>query len=65
MTRLAAKKLFHIPTNRANRYGKQTAKYNSILDWNKFKIEFHDLNQDKLSHSKLKTHIKDHILNKY
>ena len=36
MTRLATKKLLHILTNRTDRYGKQSAKYSCILDWNKF-----------------------------
>ena len=36
-----------------------------ILDWGKFKKDFHCVNQDKLSHSKLKTLIKDHIFNKH
>ena len=38
-------------------YGKLSAKYNCILDWNQFKKYF--------SHSKLKTLIKRQILNKY
>ena len=47
-----------IKLNRANGiYGKLSAKYNCILDWNKFKKYF--------SHSKLKTLIKRQILNKY
>ena len=65
MTRSAAKKLLHIPANRTDRYGKQSAKYNCILDWNKFKKDFDGVNQDELSHSKLKTLIKDYILYKY
>ena len=65
MTQSTAKKLLHIPSNRTDRYGKQSTKYNCILDWNKFKKDFHGVNQDELSHSKLKTLIKDHILNKY
>ena len=65
MTRSATKKLLHIPTKRTDRYGKQSSKYNCILDWNKFKKDFHGVNQDELSHSKRKTVIKDHILNKY
>ena len=65
MTWLTTKKLLHIPTNRTDRYSKQSAQYNYILDWNKFKKDFHCVNQDKLSHSKLKTLIKDHILNKH
>ena len=65
MTWSTTKKLLHIPTNRTDRYGKQSAKYNSILDWNKFKKDFHGVNQHKLSHSKLKSRIEDHILNKY
>ena len=32
MTRSATKKLLDIPTNRTDRYGKQSAKYNCILD---------------------------------
>ena len=65
MTRSATKKLLHIPTKRTDRYYKQSAKYNGILDWNKFQKDFHGVNHDELSHSKLKTLIKDHILNKY
>ena len=65
MTLLTAKKLLHIPTDRTDRYGKQSTKNNSILEWNKFKKDFHGGNQDELSRSKLKTFIKDHILNKY
>ena len=42
--------------------GKQSAKYNSIVDWNKFKKDFPDVNQDDLSHFKLKTLLKDHII---
>ena len=42
--------------------GKQSAKYNSIVDWNKFKKNFPDVNQDDLSHFKLKTLLKDHII---
>ena len=33
MTQSTTKKLLHIPTNRTDRYGKQSAKYNFILDW--------------------------------
>ena len=65
MARSATKKLLHIPTTRTDRYGKQSAKYNCTLHWNKFKKDFHSINQDELSHSKLKTLLKDHILNKY
>ena len=65
MTWLATKKSLHIWTNRADRYGKQSAKYNCILDWNKFKKDFHDVNQEELFNSKLKTLINDDILNKY
>ena len=53
MTWLAGKILLHIPTNRTDRYDQQSPKYNSIL------------NQDDLSHFKLKTPTKDHIINKY
>ena len=65
MTWLTAKKLLHIPANRSDRYGKQSAKYNGILDWNKFKNDLYGINQDELPHAKLKTLIKDHIPNKY
>ena len=65
MTRSATKKLLHISTIRTDRYYKQSAKYNCILNWNKFQKHFHGVNLDELSHSKLKTLIKNHILNKY
>ena len=63
MTRLTAKNYF-IPTNRIDRYDKQSAKYNCILDGNKFIKDFHGANQDEPSHSKLKTNIKYYIINK-
>ena len=65
MTRSAAKNLLHIPTNRTDRYSKKSAKYNCILDWNKFKQDFYGVNQDELSHFKLKILMRDHILHKY
>ena len=65
MTLSATKKTLHIPTNKTGRYSKQSAKYKCILGWSKFKKVFHGVNQDELSHSKLKTLVKDHILNKY
>ena len=61
----ATKKLLHIPTSRTDRCGKQSAKCNCILDWTKLKKDFHGVNQDELSNPKLKTLIKDRILNKY
>ena len=42
--------VLHIPTNRTDRYGKESVKYNCILDWNKSKKDFHGVNQDDLSH---------------
>ena len=63
MTRLTAKNYF-IPTNRIDRYDKQSAKYNCILDGNKFIKDFHGANQDEPSHSELKTNIKYYIINK-
>ena len=65
VTRSATKKLLHIPTNRTDRYCKPSSKYNYILEWSKFKKDFHGVNQNKLSHSKLITFIKDHFLIKY
>ena len=65
MTRSAAKNLLHIPANRTDRYSKKSAKYNCILDWNKFKQDFYGVNQDELSHFKLKILMRDHILHKY
>ena len=53
ITWMAGKILLHIPTNRTDRYGKQSPKCNCIF------------NQDGLSHFKLKTLTKDHIINKY
>ena len=53
MTGLAVKLLLHISPNRTDRYGKQSPKYNWIL------------NQDDLSHFKPKSLTKDHIINKY
>ena len=40
MTPSATKKILHIPTNKTDRYSKQSAKYNCILDWSKFKKVF-------------------------
>ena len=65
MTWSTAKKLLHIPANRSDRYGKQSARCNRILDWNKFKNDLHGINQDELSNAKPETLIKDHISNKY
>ena len=56
------RKLLDMPSNRTDKYGKPSAKYNCIVDWNKFKNDFPDVNQDDLSHFKLKTLLKDQII---
>ena len=55
-------KLLDIPSNRIDKYGKQSARFNCIIDWNKFKKYFPDVNQDELSHFKMKTLKRSHYL---
>ena len=61
----ATSKLLDIPSNKTDKYGKQSAKYNCFIDWNKFKKDFPDENQNELSHFKLKTLLKYHIISHY
>ena len=60
-TELSIRDLLIIPSNRTGKYSKQATKYSCIIDWNKFKKDFCDVNQNELSHFKLKILLKDCI----
>ena len=45
MTQLATRKLLDIPSNRTDKYGKQSAKYSCVIDCKKFNKDFLNVNR--------------------
>ena len=64
-TRSATQNLLDTPLARTNKYGKGSAKYQCIRDWNNFKKKFPQIPENKLSYMKIKRILKQAIFDQY
>ena len=64
-TRSVTRKLLHIPYVKTEAYGRQSAKYQCIIDWSNFKKTFSNLSPAKYRNPKIKALFKMQFLNNY
>ena len=64
-TRSATQHLLDVPLATADKYGKESVKYQCNRDWNNFKKTFPQIPENKLSNMKIKRILKQAIFDQY
>ena len=64
-TRSATQNLLDEPLARANKYGKESVKYQWVREWNNFKKKFPQILENKLSYMKIKRIVKQAIFDQH
>ena len=64
-TRSATQSMLDVLLVRANKYGKESVKYQCVRDWNNFKKKFPQIPENKLSYMKIKRILKQAIFDQH